>query len=197
MFCEQCGTKIEEGSRFCQNCGEKIGDSPEVSTQVTFRSAPIDDGAFYSKEWRIRNFFSVVALPKVDVLIDDDTFYLIKLPNYSGSTIGGILGFLIGSIFGAAIGASIGESNDRKKRDWYRSAWIDKDGKLVSREYTRDIYMQIPLGSLKNNISFGKSKVFLNINGKKITLGRRPRSFQAPDRTERNRLKEKLNSYVL
>ncbi len=197
MYCEQCGTKVENGAEFCQNCGRKIGSSSEVLTQVITQNEQIGVNAFYSKEWRIRNFLSVGSLPKVDVLIEDDTLYLIKLPNYSGSITGGILGFLVGSILGAAIGASIGESSDRKKREWYRSAWIDKDGKLVSREFTQDIYMQTPLNSLKNNISFGKSKVFLNVNGKKITLVRRPRSFHTPDRTERNRLNEKLNYHVL
>lgn len=202
MYCEHCGVKKEDGAIFCHSCGKKaetVSDHTNVEDAVVTNDSPILDGKdiFYSKEWRLKNFFAISSLPKLDVLIENDTLYLIKLPNYSGSTTGGIIGFFVGSIIGAAIGASIGESSDRKKREWYRSAWIDSEGKLISREYTRDIYIETPLSVLKNNVSFNKSKVFLNINGKKITLGRRPRSFQSPDRTERNRINEQLKNYVL
>ena len=34
MFCEKCGTKLEDGSLFCDNCGAKLDDKPMVSPTV-------------------------------------------------------------------------------------------------------------------------------------------------------------------
>ena len=34
MFCENCGTKLEDGTLFCTNCGAKQ-DVPEVAPEFT------------------------------------------------------------------------------------------------------------------------------------------------------------------
>ncbi len=115
MFCEHCGTKIEEGSQFCQNCGREVYSATNNIAPLGVSSPVVlDTEIFYSKEWRRKNVFALSALPPFDVMVDGRYLYLIKLPKYSGSTIGFILGLLIGNIIGAYIGSSIGESGDTK-----------------------------------------------------------------------------------
>lgn len=200
MYCEKCGTKNEEKSKFCHSCGNRTDTSSNIVIPDTVIIESPEAGStdtFYSKEWKQKNTFVIGSIPTLDILIHNDHLYLIKMPKYHGNSTGTLLGFLLGSILGAAIGASIGESNDAKKRDWYRSAWVNSNGQIISDAYKADIHLQIPLNSLKNNIKFGKNKVTMIINDKKVTLGRRVRSFQTTDRTERNRLNDKLKNYVL
>ncbi|HUC88453.1 MAG TPA: zinc ribbon domain-containing protein [Candidatus Paceibacterota bacterium] len=200
MYCEHCGTKKEKDAIFCQSCGKKtdaVFDETKSVDVISPSPTLVDKDIFYSKEWRRKNVFVLSALPPFDVMVDDQYLYLIKLPKYSGNSTGLILGFLIGNILGAAIGSSIGESSDTKKRQWYRSAWLDSDDKLTSRAYEHDIFAKIPVNDLKNNITFIKSKFVLNYQGEKITFGRRAQSFRSASRKEGDRLNQHIQKYVL
>lgn len=203
MFCENCGAKKEEGAIFCYSCGKKEKtvsekdnlETTKVPTESISSKSSMD--IFYSKEWRRKKSFVLSALPPYDVMVDNQYLYIIKLPKYSGSATGLILGLIIANILGAYIGSSIGESSDEKKRKWYRSAWLDNSDKLTSRAYESDIFIKIPVNSLKNNISFDKSFFVVNYNGEKIKMGRRVRSFRSPDKKESIRLKQYIQKYVL
>lgn len=198
MFCEHCGTKIEDGAEFCQNCGRKVGISLPTETAKTSAPEQMKTGdIFYSKEWHQKGVFAISSTLRFDVLVDDQYLYLIKLPKYNNSTLGLFLGLIIGNIIGAYIGSSIGESSDEKKRQWYRSAWVNTDGKLISRDYEHDVFKKIPLNNLKGNIVFKKSRFTITIEEKKIILDRRVRSFRKPDRTEAERLNKYIEKYVL
>lgn len=194
MYCENCGNKLEADALFCQSCGKRViaegkGIVVEESGKPTSN--------FYSKEWQISNSFAFVSLPRVDVAIGREHFYLIRLPSYGYSNIGGLIGFVFLSLLGAIIGSSIGESIDLKKREKFRSAWVDSNGKIVSKEYVPNIYKQIRLVDLKDSVSFGKTKIYLNINGKKITLRRPRKSFRVSSPIEVNRIKNELEKHVL
>ncbi len=145
MFCEHCGVKKEEGAIFCQSCGKKTEISTEKAKHkvVDQKTEPVisklSDNIFYSKEWDQKAVFVIASLPKVDVMVDDENLYIIKLPKYSGRATGLILGLIVLNIIGAVIGDSIGASSDRKKREWYRSAWIDSEGKITSLEYLNNL----------------------------------------------------------
>jgi hypothetical protein len=198
MYCEHCGNKKEEDAQFCQNCGKKSYNEEENIISPNLSNSTIDNqDIFYSKEWRQKNSFVLSALPPFDVMVDDKYLYLIKLPKYGGSTTGFILGLLIGNIIGAYIGSSIGESSDTKKRQLYRSEWVNSNDKLISLSYVNDILIKVPVNDLRNNIIFDKSKFILNYNNKKITLGRRVRSFRKPDIKESDRLNQYIKKYVL
>lgn len=41
MFCEQCGTKINEGEQFCPNCGMKISIEEITTPQIAVHSIPV------------------------------------------------------------------------------------------------------------------------------------------------------------
>ena len=196
MFCEHCGTKIEDGAQFCQSCGKKTGSSSShISDKKEFHhSTPVETqidnkDIFYSKEWNQKAVFVVASLPKVDIMVDDENLYIIKLPKYGGSATGLILGLIVLNIIGAAIGESIGASSDRKKREWYRSAWIDSEGKITSREYLNNLVKKVPLVSLKDHIVFEKKKFILTIDDKKITLKK--------GAVDLDRFKSRVEKYVL
>lgn len=195
MFCEHCGVKKDEGAIFCQSCGKKTEASTEKTKpliidlqteQIT--SKPSDD-IFYSKEWNQKASFSLSSLPVVDILVDDKTLYIIKLPKYSGTTTGTIIGLIVLNIIGAAIGNAIGASRDHKKREWYRSAWVNTEGKVTSKEYLNNLVTQIPLSSLKDKISFEKKNLILIIDNKIIKLKKSKVALE--------RLKENIKIYVL
>ena len=196
MYCEHCGTKKEESAIFCQNCGKKAnGKTEQIKNEsATASVAPVNptalgDGEFYSKEWNQSAFFVVSSFPTVDILIDKENLYIVKLPKYNGSTTGAILGFLLLSIIGLAIGSSMGASSDRKKREWYRSAWVDANGEVTSHEYLNNLAKQIPLSELKNKITFGTNKLTIQIGEKKVTLKH--------SQIELDKLKIRIQSYVL
>ena len=198
MFCEHCGTKLEEDFQFCQNCGCKASATSIVSEPDSKTHERILNGdIFYSKEWHQKGVFAISSTSRFDVLVDDQYLYLIKLPKYNNSTVGLFLGLIIGNIIGAYVGSSIGESSDEEKRQWYRSAWLNADGKLISKDYEHDIFRKILLNNLRGNIVFKKSRVTIISEGKKIVLDRRVRSFRKPDRTEAERLNNYIESYVL
>ncbi len=194
MFCEHCGTKIEDGAEFCQNCGNKTSasSSAQKSNSPTPPITPekiVTGDIFYSKEWDQKAVFVIASLPKVDIMIDDENLYIIKLPKYGGRATGLILGLIVLNIIGAAIGDSIGASSDRKKREWYRSAWIDSEGKITSREYLNNLVIKVPLTSLKGKIVFEKKKFIFTDGDKKLTLKK--------STVDLDRFKTRIEKYVL
>ncbi len=195
MFCEHCGAKKEDGAIFCQSCGKKTEGAVEkvkhkvVAPPTEPTASDLNDNIFYSKEWDQKAVFVIASLPKVDVMVDDENLYIIKLPKYSGRATGLILGLIVLNIIGAAIGDSIGASSDRKKREWYRSAWIDSEGKITSLEYLNNLVIKVPLTSLKGKIVFEKKKFVFTDGDRKFTLKK--------STVELDRFKEKIKTYVL
>ncbi len=171
MFCENCGSEIDQGAEFCQNCGRKVGASS--STKQSKIDTPLDVQArdvFYSKEWRRKKVFAVVSMPYFDVLADKQYLSLIRMPSYKGQTWGLIIGLVILNIIGAIIGAILGGNSDTKKRNWYRSAWVDSNNNITSREYDRDIYIKIPIEQVKTVVVFKPNKFEVEFDGKKLVL---------------------------
>jgi hypothetical protein len=191
MFCENCGTKIEDKAEFCQNCGRKIGASSpskndtKVETPVAIQSGDI----FYSKEWKRKKIFAVASMPYFDVLADKQYLSLIRMPSYSGQTWGLILGLIILNILGAIIGSIMGGNSDTKKRNWYRSAWVDSNNNITSREYDRDVYIKIPLVQVKTAVIFKPNKFEVEYDGKKLVLQK--------SKVEVERLTNFINQHVL
>ncbi len=183
MFCENCGTKIDQGAEFCQNCGRKTTASSAASPAAPHEakaSAPISQGGdfFYGQDWQRKKFLAISGLPYYDVMVDKDYLYIIKMPAYNMSTWGLIIGLIVLNIIGAAIGASMGASSDAKKRKWYRSAWIDENKNLTSREYDRDIFMKVPLNQLRGNIILKPKQFELTQGEKKIVLKKGKQSME-------------------
>ena len=111
------------------------------------------------------------------------------MPKHSGATWGLILGLIILNLIGALIGSSIGGSSDRKKRKWYRSAWVNDDHKIISDDYAHDIFLKVPLENLKNNLILVKNKFILTFGEKKIVLQKGKKEFEL--------FKQSIEKYVL
>lgn len=189
MFCENCGTKLEKGIRFCQNCGREISDVSTTPKKTLHKTAPIVVAKFYREDWRRKKVFAIASLPYFDVMIDKNYLYIIQMPKHSGATLGLILGLIILNLIGAFIGSSIGGLSDRKKRKWYRSAWVNDDYQIVSDDYTHDIFIKVPLENLKNNLVLAKSKFTLTFGEKKIVLQKGKNDFRL--------FKQSIEKYVL
>lgn len=190
MYCEHCGTKIEESAQFCQGCGKKVVKNIEgVLPIISINTAIVPDNVFYSTEWRIREFLGLSSSSHFDILIDKKDMYLIKLPSYYWGVLGFFIGLIVLSIIGAAIGSSMGGSHNRKKRQWYRSGWVDSSGKVISQGYKHDISMTIPLEILKKSIVYHENRFTFIYQDKEITLQRSEK--------ELNRFKQYIETYVL
>lgn len=150
MFCGNCGMPIKEGDVFCPNCG--------ASQETREEAVVIDEEVYYSKDWSRAKVFAFVSVPRFDILITKENFYLLKMPSTQKAGLYLIIGLLILNIIGAIIGAMIGDSSDTKKRAKYRSQWLDSNENLTSKEYEKAIHFRIPLTALKNCISFKKGK---------------------------------------
>lgn len=189
MYCEHCGTKTEEAAQFCHGCGKQIIKGGEkVSSDAVAVNLIVDD-IFYSEEWQVRQSLGLLSSSHFDILLDKKDMYVIKLPSYNWGALGFVIGLFVLSILGAAIGAAIGGSHNAKKRKWYRSAWVDSNGKVFSHAYKQDIYMTIPLESLKKGIVYYKNRFTFIYKDKKITLQRSEKQVV--------RLKQYIEAYVL
>ena len=185
MFCHKCGTQIDKSSLFCHNCGST------TTNEKTKSVAPISNKAilFYGEDWRWSKIFAISSLPYFDVFIDEDNFYLIKLPNYNSGTLGLVLGLLLFNIIGARIGAGIGNSSDAGKRRAYRSYWVDSNKNITSDFYKNNIFLTIPVNELKNHLQFNNKKILINYNDKKIIIKKNKNGVE--------NLKKSIEKYVL
>ena len=70
MFCEHCGTKIEDGAEFCQNCGHKTAGvstaprkatAPQKTVHPTPTTAPVSAVEFYGEDWRRKKVFAIAS----------------------------------------------------------------------------------------------------------------------------------------
>lgn len=190
MFCEHCGTGLEKDALFCQNCGRKVTSTSTTHNVLaqTPAAAPLSEAIFYSADWRRRKVFAVASLPYMDIMIDKDNFYAIKMPLYKGSVWGFFIGLLLANIIGMVIGAAIGASKDTKKRKWYRTAWINNDI-LTSSYWTNEVFLKVALAELKNKIEFGKNKLVITHGEQKLVLQK--------SKAEVERLHKFLEKYVL
>jgi hypothetical protein len=191
MYCENCGTKIADGAEFCQDCGRKINASSATHISVD-KETPVsikNGDVFYSEEWRRKKVFAIASMPYFDVIADKQNLSLIRLPSYSGQTWGLILGLIVLNLVGAIIGSVMGGNSDTKKRKWYRSAWIDENKNIISREYERDIYIKIPLAQVKTAVVFKVNKIEVEFDNKKLTLQK--------NKVEVERLTKFINDHVL
>lgn len=193
MFCENCGTKIKGDADFCHNCGVQLNQADHAILIAETSSFIKDDISivFYSRDWHQKKVFVVNSFPYVDILIDKNNLYLIKLPRYHGSIIGALIGFIVLSIIGALVGYSIGSDKDKDKREWFRSAWVDKNNKITSLEFRNNLYKQIPLNDLKNKLFFKERKLVFDFGHKnnKVSFGK--------SQVEVEQIKQLLKNYVL
>jgi hypothetical protein len=192
MFCSNCGAKIDQGGLFCPNCGQSasvsVSEPASLEKGGALESRP-EKTVFYSEDWERKKGFLVTSGSRFDVMVDENFLFAIKLPSYNASTWGLLVGLLVLNILGAAIGAAIGQSRDTKKRQWYRSAWINSEKKLTSRHYMDDVFVAVPLTDLKGNIVFGKKKFTLTYDDKNIVLQKHQKEFE--------RFKLHIQKYVL
>ena len=158
-------------SIFCKNCGTKIEESAEFCQNCG------------NKVEVPTNADRVIAKPSTEAQA------VIKMPKYSGATLGLILGLLILNLLGAVIGSSMGASSDKKKRIYYRSFWLDQSNNIISTAFESDIFLKVPLENLLGNIVLGKKKFTVTYQGKKVVLYR--------DKKEFDRFKSTIEKYVL
>jgi hypothetical protein len=169
MFCEHCGNKLEADAQFCHNCGKQVSG---ISTGAVFSVVE-----FYSEDWRRKSAFGVGPRKYFDIILDKDFLYIIRIPSYSGRLWGFIFGLLLLNIIGAAIGSSWGDSSDTKKRKWYRSAWI-QDGQVITNDFVQDIFLKVPVESLKQNLLLGENSFTLSQGDKTIVLKKWHKEFE-------------------
>ena len=87
---------------------------------------------------------------------------------------------ILGLFTGAGLLAvfAIGDIRKSKYYKTYRLSWINSDNKLISQDYEKHIFLKIPLNDLEDKITFGKNKIYISYNGKKIVLTRKPSSLK-------------------
>lgn len=130
---------------------------------------------FYSKNWLQMNKTVIYSRPHYDFLIDDSYFYLIKISDYNY----GLFTFLF---FGFAE-SIFGDSVDSKKREEYRSSWVDSDGNIISNNFENNIFLKIPLVDLSKSLFYKEngiiySGLFLNYGDHKIRMSNNKKEYK-------------------
>lgn len=187
MFCEHCGVLVIKDMTFCQNCGVKIVDAYNENPSIDSKQ---DVGSiFYSKDWRKAQLLTFSSYSYFDLLVDDEYFYLIKIPKYHASAWGTLIGLLLFNIIGAAIGSSIGSSSDSKKRESYRFKWVDANNQISSKAYDENLYLKIPINKLRESMVIEKNKISISYNGNIIRIKKYKKEFE--------KFVKYINQYVL
>lgn len=58
MFCEKCGSKLQEGDVFCENCGERVPEmAVAASKQASETFSGIGNGNSFSNPQQQNNAF--------------------------------------------------------------------------------------------------------------------------------------------
>lgn len=192
MFCGKCGEQMVETAKFCGKCGTSnlpsagvISKTEEKPVSPTSQVNPV----FYSEDWTQRKVFVIAAFPYFDIMADRKYLYLIKLGQFYWSTLGTIAGLLILSLIGAIVGYYLGSANDKKKRIFQRSSWIDTNHQLKSNDYESSLFLKIPIQHVKDAVVFEKHKMIIQYNGQKIVLVKKVEEVA--------RLNKFINEYVL
>ena len=181
-FCENCGAQLEAEAAFCSHCGLK---APNLLLAED-KAESVGSNFYYGVDWSKRGILWTSS--DVDLVLDSGNLSLVRLPKYHFQTLGIIIGLVILNIIGAVIGSMIGESKDAEKRRWYRSAWLDENGKLISRAYEKDILVRVPLSGI-SDVSIRKNKFSFIFGEEKFTLKK--------NQTEMKQVAQLLKSNVL
>lgn len=186
MLCSKCGKDNKENSKFCQHCGAQFVLS---GNNVTVKITELDV-RFYSKEW-LRTW-GIATVPRVDIIIDQKNFSLIKFPPSYFSTVCFVVGLIVLNLLGAVIGVAIGSYLDKQRRERLRLTWVNSEGDVTSAEYRNYIYLTIPLNDLKGKIELkGGRGIRIEHENKKFVLKAK--------KSERERIENylKKQTYVL
>ncbi len=159
---------IKERQKKIKHLKEEGIDPYPVQSQRTNRIA------FYGESWRRKgsslNFTFKKKPLYFDVMIDDRYLYLIEMPSYDSDSVG------LFFPFGALIGMAVDSENFRKRQE-FRSTWIDNKEDIISNDYEKYLLLKIPLKDLTRHIFLNKRAVTLFGDDKKITLERYKREF--------------------
>lgn len=143
------------------------------------------DTVFYSQNWERTKVFTLSILPRFDILITQQFLYLIELPKNLAHDLGGVL---LG-----VLGQTIANSAEKKAGNKIRSAWLDSNQQLISREYEKIVFLKIPKENLKDSLllkkSFRQRLAIFTYGNKKVTL--------QGNKTEYDRFKTYIESHVL
>lgn len=192
MFCRKCGEQMVETAQFCGKCGTSnlpfAGVVSKTEEKIVSPASHVDS-VFYSEDWTQRKVFVIAAFPYFDIMADRNYLYLIRLGKFYWSTLGTIAGLLILSLIGAIIGYYLGSANDKKKRAFQRSSWVDVNHQLRSNAYESSLFLKIPIQQVKDSVVFEKHKMIIQYNGQKIVLAKKIEEVA--------RLNQFINEYVL
>ncbi len=162
MFCSKCGAQNPENTKYCGNCGLDVSNSGVASNEV-------HNFSYYGKNWRGARLLPLglwSGTTSYDVAVDSKYVYFLKFPNYSSAFWYGVLGLLLLNLVGLFIGAYWGGSVDTKKRASYRSAWIDANGKIISRRYEAVVFQKVSIEDVKDVAKFKSNSLVFAISGK-------------------------------
>ena len=191
MFCPHCGTKNDTGAAFCSNCGQKFA----ADTHAAHHAEAVTHDVFYNEEWEKKGFV-IAGVPYFDILIDKKNLYLIKLPISYAPTWGFLIG-LLGNLIGIIIGLIVGQTIARKKRERARAVWFE-GGKIISNEFEKYTFLKIPLGELKNHLTFKKGKYLVfTYNEGELTIKKGAKSFRGESSKSFVAVSNQVKKYVL
>lgn len=145
--------------------------------------------SIYSNNWRSKNIIGFKTRYVYDIMIDDKNFYLIKLDRVKGVSVKHFIGFATMGIIGVLLANLMvyGKSFDEIK--YYRTAWVDFDGNIMSDIYKNHILLKIPMSKLGSSLKIKKKSIV-------IKYGDFKRSFEK-DEEECSKIKKILKKYVL
>lgn len=147
MFCQKCGTKLEEDAVFCTNCGQKVGDDVKVETAAEKEVVKEDNQVLLEVKPTFKFSYEVLPLMLIYLFLSA----LVGVMIMGLSVKYGIITFL--GCFGLSLIMLIIQTIFTKKQynykdyDFYKTKIIYKDSflnlseKEVKYKYIREVTM--------------------------------------------------------
>jgi hypothetical protein len=138
---------------------------------------------YYSVDWLKNVFFSGTDATYFDLMIDGDSFYIIKLPTNHSSAINALAaGLITRKSSWPLIGLIYGGLVNKRERKYYRSNWLNYKMQLIKDISTKDLYAKISLSDFDKYVSFEKNKININFEGETFSLSKETPPFAVVSR---------------
>jgi|GEM_PF-7113443 len=157
--CRKCDLDLDKKFDFCEACGHETEMVP-----------------LYIRGIRKAGFLGSTS-GHYDILIYNEKFSIIKNNPTNSSLIFGLLLFVTLNLLGLVIAVILFSGKTEKSLSKIRSKWITKSNRLISSEYKKSIFLEVPLSEFNSKVTISRKRIVIIDNSKKFKFKKQYGTF--------------------